>query len=142
MLKSICAGCALAALLINGTALAGDAGHEHHHQQSQDVGHLAQPPKLALEVHRDAASGWNIHLVTAHFHFAPEQVNREHIDGEGHAHLYVDDEKVARVYSAWLHLGDLTPGEHTLRATLNASTHEESSVDGELIAASQRIVQP
>ena len=39
----------------------------------------------------------------------------EHVDGEGHTHLYIDGEKITRVYSNWYYLGKLEPGEHTIR---------------------------
>ena len=36
--------------------------------------------------------------------FAPENVNQADVDGQGHAHIYVDGEKVSRVYGERFHL--------------------------------------
>lgn len=34
-----------------------------------------------------------------------------------------------------MHLGDLTAGEHEIRVTLNANTHDDYLLDGEMVEA-------
>lgn len=82
-------------------------------------------PAVDMTVENDELTGWNIHLKTSHFIFAPEKFGTAHVPGEGHAHLYVDGDKRARLYGPWYHLPALRPGTHTLRVTLNANTHDE-----------------
>ncbi|MGI9659401.1 MAG: hypothetical protein ACR2OD_10870, partial [Gaiellaceae bacterium] len=97
-----------------------DSEHEHDAM-------IEAPDGLAvsLEVAPDAAGGVNVRIVPTGFAFTPENVNGDHVADEGHAHIYVDGEKVARVYGEWYHLGGLEAGTHEIRATLNANTHAE-----------------
>lgn len=126
-------------LLISPLALGSD-GHAHHH------GHLPvdgpQAPKVALDAQPDAMTGWNLHIRTENFRFAPERVNQAHRAGEGHAHVYVDGKKLARVYGPWLHIESLPPGRHVLRVTLNANTHDDLTVGGAPVEASIVLEQP
>lgn len=137
------------ALLLIGLLLGGGVGFflaaannvaldGHHHPATGDAGHggtidlPAGPdaPTLDLRALRDGATGWNLHIVTTNFRFAPERVNAPHRPGEGHAHVYVDGKKTARIYGPWFHLGALTSGEVTLGVTLNANDHSLLSVSG------------
>jgi hypothetical protein len=90
---------------------------------------------------RDSVGGWNIHLRTKNFRFAPENVNGHPVPGEGHAHLYVDGEKVARLNGPWFHLGSLSPGRHTIQVTLNANNHASLVLHGEPVAVTEEIMQ-
>ena len=80
---------------------------------------------VRVEAHPDEVSGFNVRLITTGFTFAPEEVNREPVPGHGHAHLYLDGVKLGRVYGEYYHVDPVAPGEHTLRATLNANIHGE-----------------
>ena len=80
-------------------------GHRHGPDTSRDSDHAAvaghggtialpsgpDAPTLDFRVVRDAASGWNLHIVTTNFRFAPERANAPHRPGEGHAHVYVTE---------------------------------------------------
>ncbi|WP_369682774.1 hypothetical protein [Roseovarius sp. M141] len=57
------------------------------------------------------------------------------VPGEGHAHVYVNGEKLGRLYGAWMHLPRLPPGEVIVLVTLNSNTHGPLAVDGTLFAA-------
>ena len=114
------------------------AGHHHGTVELTDKSNL---PSLGLDVQRDSMSGWNIHIPTSNFRFAPEHVGQSAQAGEGHAHLYVDGNKVARLYGPWFHLEPQAPGQHQLRVTLNANSHDELAVDGKTIDATAEIVQ-
>ena len=61
----------------------------------------------------DPVMGWNVHMRTTGFTWLPRKAgSADPVWGEGHAHLYVDGEKVARPYGEWYHLGPLDPGTH------------------------------
>ena len=109
---------------------AGAHDHHHGHHQSLDVSAWPARPKLSIKLHRDAASGWNLQLVTENFRFAPERVNQAAVPGEGHAHVYVDDQKISRLYGHWYHLTGIDAGVHTVRVSLNANDHSELVLDG------------
>jgi hypothetical protein len=92
-------------------------------------------PKVDLVVVEDAKSGYNIKIITTDFTFAPEKVNGENVVGEGHAHLYVDGEKIGRVYGEYYHYSSTFEGTKTFRVTLNANNHSDYAVDGKVIEA-------
>jgi methionine-rich copper-binding protein CopC len=102
------------------------AGH-HHDIYLHPAGTPA--PTVKLEVKPDAKGGFNVHVETTNWTWAPEHVNGEAVPNEGHAHLYVDGVKVARLYGPWYHLDALTPGPHDITVTLNANNHGEYAVD-------------
>ncbi len=87
-------------------------------------------PSVELRVHTDEMRGWNLELLIANFSFAPEQVNQNSISSEGHAHLYVNGEKITRLYSHWYYLDSLPPGLHEITVELNANGHEVLTHNG------------
>jgi len=99
-----------------------------------DAGEMDDIPTVTLHVTEDRMSGWNLRVETENFTFAPESVGLPHEPGEGHAHLYINGRKADRIYAGWHHLDYLPVGEHTLRVTLNANTHEEYALDGTVIS--------
>lgn len=98
-------------------------------------------PAIELEVTADEHGGWNLRLRTTGFAFTPAQVGGEARGGQGHAHVYVDGEKFARVYSEYYYLPDsaVPEGEHGLVVTLNADDHSVWAVDGEPIIATATV---
>ena len=96
-------------------------------------------PSLKLHLSPEGDFAWNLHIVTEHFRFAPEDVNAVHVPGEGHAHIYVDGVKLNRVYGPWYHLTGLPEDAREIRVTLNANSHETLSVDGAPVAATVRL---
>ena len=79
-------------------------------------------PSFEVQVLQDPVEGWNILIVTDLI-FSPENVSSEHVEGEGHAHIYVDGVKVSRVYGMWHYLNNLEPGEHEIRIELANNDH-------------------
>lgn len=96
-------------------------------------------PSLTLSVEQDSLTGWNLQLKTEHFLFTPEHYGSNHRPGEGHAHLYVDGKKKARIYGPWYHLPELSPGLHTLVVTLNTNNHSELVYRGQAISDTVKI---
>lgn len=98
-------------------------------------------PQVGVELTEDPDSGWNVHLDTERFTFAPERVGGKARANEGHAHLYLDGEKIARLYAAWHHLpaSAVPDGEHTLMVQLNANDHTAWAVDGVPVSAETTI---
>ena len=125
-------------------------GHNSEEGDSHDHGHghggamfmvdAANAPSVNVRVSEDAKSGWNVVVEATDFTFAPESVNGENVIGEGHAHLYVDDKKVARLYGPYFHYDENFDGAKEFRVTLNANDHSEYAVNGEVIEAVQQVV--
>lgn len=110
------------------------APHEHAGEPlSLPAGEAA--PSLALRVAEDPVAGWNLEVATTHFRFAPEAAGAPPRPGEGHAHLYVNGRKVARLYGPWFHLASLPKGEARLRVTLNANDHRPLAVGNRPLSA-------
>jgi hypothetical protein len=100
----------------------------------------AAPMTVELEVAEDPVAGYNLFFPTTGFTWAPEHASTEHIDGEGHAHLYVDGVKVGRIYTEAYHLGRLEPGSHEITIELNTNTHAPYAVNGEPVAQTATVV--
>lgn len=115
--------------------------HSHTPLEITSLDSEVDVPQLQVMAEADPMGGWNVQIDTRHFRFTPEHVNGENVAGEGHAHIYVDGFKFARVYSDWYHLKALTPGKHTIKVSLNANDHSAWSHEGQLIESSVEIVQ-
>ncbi|WP_133512640.1 hypothetical protein [Candidatus Thiosymbion oneisti] len=107
--------------------------HRPHDHGRLDLSRDSAIPQVDLIVHKDGMAGRNLEIVTKHFRFSPQHASSEHIAGEGHAHLYLDGKKIARVYGRWFHIPEPTPGTHSIRVTLNSNSHQDLAVDGEVI---------
>jgi hypothetical protein len=78
--------------------------HSGEHDDPHEHGMLAvsedQPiPTVVVEIFPDPVAGWNLWVQTENWEFAPERVNETSVTTEGHAHLYVNGEKITRLYS-------------------------------------------
>ncbi len=100
----------------------------HRYRQVDAAG----APSVELAVRPDSVDGWNVQLTVRDFRFTPDSVGGGALPGRGHAHLYVDGRKLARVYGEWFHLpaADVPKGTHRLTARLYADDHTVWAVDG------------
>ena len=113
-----------------------NTNHDVFHSKSIEVPAGTTVPGLTVEVDEDPVRGWNLYVGTANFDFEPSKVNGESLPTEGHAHLYVNDEPIQRIYSTWTHLPELPPGTNEVRVTLNANGHETLTTQGKPIEES------
>jgi hypothetical protein len=111
----------------------GDMAGEHHDVPS------AEAPTIDLAVTEDAVGGFNVRIQTTNFIWAPENASQMHVDGEGHAHIYLDGEKLGRVYGEWYHLNTkslgVREGVHTVMVDLNGNDHAPYAIEGTPIQA-------
>lgn len=106
-------------------------GHDH-----DPVDATAPVPTVELTATVDPKSGWNLFANTTDFEFAPREAGLDNQEGKGHLHLYVDGEKVGRLYGPWWHLPALSAGTHEVTVELNANSHAPYVSGGSPIAAS------
>ncbi|MCY3833628.1 MAG: hypothetical protein OXG85_11470 [Chloroflexi bacterium] len=99
----------------------------------------AEAPTVDLQVFALADGGYNLQLQTNNFIFTPQNIDMAPVRGEGHAHLYVDGVKLARLYGEWHHLSTLPPDAEALAVTLYANNHQAFAVNGEIISDSVRL---
>lgn len=95
-------------------------------------------PAVQLEAMKDTKDGYNLHLTATNFTFTPEKAGSDKTAGEGHAHIYINDEKLGRIYGEWFYLPSkyLKDGENKVEVTLNANDHSDWLYNGEHIASS------
>lgn len=125
---------------VSQTAMSGAADMTDQHAPHGQVVVLPEAPeapKLEMSVSSDPASGWNLNVRTENFRFAPESAGMAHVRGEGHAHVYVNGAKLARLYGAWLHIPELPQGTNVISVTLNANDHRQLSVGESWLQAEQ-----
>lgn len=144
--------CALVVGFLGGYLLTTYSGEESGHRAMENA-HTMHPmmevsenrpvPAVMLEAFRDSKDGYNINIQTTNFTFTPETVGGAARANTGHAHLYVNGEKVARVYGHWFNIGNalLSEGENTIMVTLNADDHSEWALQGEHISAEIIVVK-
>jgi len=106
------------------------AGHSH---KILDISDHDLIPTIKIHAYPDKMKGWNILIETTNFTFAPETVNQESSPNQGHGHLYINGEKITRLYSNWYYISDLPKGDHEIKITLNTNLHEDLIYQGQII---------
>lgn len=115
----------------------------HEHTKIELAGYPARElPDVLMDITEDPMGGFNIRITTTNFKFTPENVNTDNRMYEGHAHLHINDEKVARIYGEWYHLQELPPGTYEVTVTLNSNTHDDFCIRGVPIQDTKVIVIP
>jgi hypothetical protein len=114
------------------------SGQHRHDKLNVDP---SEAPAVSIDVQRDPMmpTHFNIRIQPDGVTFAPESVSSDHVMGEGHAHVFVNDVKISRAYNEWYHLPRLDPGNHTIKVTLNTNDHREYAVNGETINAVENV---
>lgn len=114
--------------------------HSDHHNTAVSIATGGNAPTLAIALHPDPSAGWNLEVKTSNFRFAPEHASMDNADGEGHAHVYINGEKLRRLYGSWMHLDALPKGAVEVTVSLNANDHSPLSVGDMPLSASTFIV--
>ena len=100
------------------------------------------PVSINFTADVEADGSVNIRITTDGWRWAPEEVNQEDAPGVGHAHIYVDGEKITRVYGPDFHLIGLQAGEHEIRVNLNTNQHSELLVQGRALEKTITVIIP
>lgn len=117
----------------------GHTSYDNHARDSHEMYELpAQTPvpTVAIRLLADKG-GQSIYVETTNFRFAPEHVGHSYVSGEGHAHLYVDGKKVARIYGSayYLDTSNLAKGNHEVSVRLATNDHKILTQHGQVIEA-------
>ncbi|WP_078430638.1 hypothetical protein [Alkalihalobacterium alkalinitrilicum] len=72
-----------------------------------------------------------VECVIDQFTFAKEKAGKNHVDGEGHLHLFVDGQKVDSIYQAAFIIKGLPSGEHSIKLELVKNDDEPYGVSEE-----------
>ncbi len=117
------------------------SGKDAHHKM-MEIPEAQAIPSVNLIVHPDPMRGYNLEVQVTNFKFAPENVNTAARPGEGHAHLYVNGKKIARLYGNWYYLENLQPGKNKITVSLNANSHEVLARDRKIIQDTEIVQVP
>lgn len=112
--------------------------HAMSHDKPLDLA-ASSAPTLDINVTKDPMAGYNLQVIVDGFEFAPQSASLAHVEGEGHAHVYANGVKLARLYSEWMHLDALPKGDVVIEVSLNTNDHRPLAVDGDLIMAKTTI---
>lgn len=107
--------------------------HQGMEHGTIDISREIIPEITDFRVLKDPMSGWNVYVQVRNFRFAPEHANQSHQQGEGHAHLYINGIKIARMYSNWLHIPELTKDKNEFKITLNSNDHQTFTIGEQTI---------
>lgn len=98
-------------------------------------------PSLSISVEQSPGSkNWQVKANVTNFEFSKEQVDQHHVQGIGHGHLYVDGIKIKRFYQQNTGFGELLPGKHIVRVTLNTNDHHAYSDGDDTVTAVTEIM--
>ena len=116
----------------NDASLSESATDMHHHQtvmikEGQPV------PNIDLVVYEDEVKGWNLEIQLNNFQLTPQDVNSDNQPNQGHAHLFVNDKKITRIYGNWYYLETLPVGSNKVKVILNTNGHESLMYQGKII---------
>lgn len=106
--------------------------HTHMHE-SREITNANSIPSINIEVVKDPKSGWNLFVELDNFQFNGKNASKSHVDGEGHAHLYINGKKITRLYSTEYFLGELDSGPNTIRVELSSNDHSVLMFEGNVI---------
>jgi hypothetical protein len=119
------------------------------HDHGADKIHEAQggkTPTISLDVKKDPTGGFNVQVMTTNFVWTPESASKKHIEGQGHAHVYLADQKIIRLYNNWFHLNTFqfatTSGEQLLRVELVGNDHAPITVNAQSISSELIVDMP
>ena len=112
-----------------------------HHDHSKNVEWAGvEFPTLDLRVERYDNSGWVVIYKANNFNFSAENASSMHIAGEGHAHLYINDKKISRLYGEPYYIKDLNIGVNVVKVTLNTNDHSSYVLRGVSIEKKVEVV--
>ncbi len=116
-------------------------GHSQtHHEKTIEIPNSLVVPTITCSVTQDQSGTWLLEIMTSNFTFTPHKVGSTDIKyNEGHAHLYINGEKINRIYGNYYNLDYLSPGTYEVKVTLNANNHGILTSEGKEIAYQQTL---
>ena len=125
----------------------GSGGHEDAGSMADiagmdmsDVVESEVPIDVSLMTEVEGDGGVNVHIMADDWTWSTGGAN--YVQGEGHAHIYVDGELLRMVYEPVNHLSGLAPGERHIRVSLSANNHANLTYNGAPIEATATVTVP
>lgn len=115
----------------------GSADHDHDDGATAETKEAAEPhPAVAVEIVADPDGGWTVHSTLSNFRLTSLAEAGEHVDGEGHLHVYIDGKTITMLEETSYKLPGLSAGMHEIRVELSSIDHSTLVIDGVPIDAS------
>lgn len=102
-----------------------------------DIAGYETLPGVAMNLTQDANGNYVVEIDTKNFTWAEESDEPNFVIGEGHAHIYLDGEKVAASYSSSYVLPEMNSGLYEVRVSLVSADHQEYLINNLPIEDSQ-----
>lgn len=118
----------------------GGGKHAGHAAMMVAVDDWAAKPTLDTAIHADPVGGWNLNVKTSNFTFDAAAAGRGNVEGNGHAHVYVNGMKLGRIYGDWHHIASLPKGRHEISVSLYANDHSGLALDGAKITSTSTVI--
>ena len=96
-------------------------------------------PTLSVEVLPDPKSGYNAFIKVDGIVLSGDHASQEPVDGEGHLNIYVNGQKIGRLYGGATHIGALPEGDLEIMVAAYSNDHQPYVVDGQPVEAQTTI---
>ncbi len=96
-------------------------------------------PEITLSAEPLSDRRWRISVEAENFTFDEAAVDSPHKPGRGHAHIYIDNVKLGRLYAPDYTTNPLPPGRHTIAIALNTNDHRAYAKGGVPLTATLEI---
>jgi hypothetical protein len=107
--------------------------------ETLDVSTDSPIPLVEIELtETDVLGTFELVVSLTNFTIAPDKIDGEPVDNEGHMHLLIDGEKVER-FTEVMRQVEVPDGEHLVEVELNANNHLPYSIDGIPIRSGQTV---
>lgn len=115
-------------------------GHDDHdHGEAMEVEFDGPAPELGLTVEADPKSGYNAFVTLDGMVLSAQNASGDHVDGEGHLHIYVNGQKLGRLYGLATHIPVLPDGDVEIRVAAYTNDHMVYVAGGEPVDATTTI---
>ena len=90
-------------------------------------------PLINLEIIKDKVDGYNLYIDLEHFTLNPSQIGTENQSNMGYLQLFINDIKITRVYSNWVHVPQrfFNLKDNFIKITFNSNLYDEFTIEGE-----------
>ncbi|MEM6281887.1 MAG: DoxX family membrane protein [Chloroflexota bacterium] len=120
--------------------------HSKYEHEAGEIVELAQAtteratdPSLDFDVVYDRGTAWLLTLTVEDFDFVNAEIPSDDVNGDGFAHIYINDQLVGISFEERYQLGPVQPGDSTMRVSLHAPDGSQYIVDGEPLSLEKTI---
>ncbi len=89
-------------------------------------------PLINLEIIKDKVDGYNLYIDLENFTLNPSQIGSKNQPNMGYLQLFVNDIKITRVYSNWVHVPQrfFNLKDNFIKITFNSNLYDEFTIEG------------